>query len=248
MDIKNQCEQLKTIYAIYDEFTADTYRACRKHCASCCTCNVTGTTLEGWLIHDRLMSAATDHTAFLENLSEIAPPGRFQPRVTINDMVAMCMQGKSLPDEQNDPAAGVCPFMEGDTCSIYAVRPFGCRAMLSTLDCTGRAEAHMPPLILSANNVVMQYIETLDRPGASGNLIDILLFLSDPAQRRAYENRQCLQWPQSLQPNRPFPALMIPPEHRTAIQPLLQALKAALTNYHRTRLPDHHDGTSCASP
>jgi Fe-S-cluster containining protein len=229
MDIESRSERLKSIYAVYDEFTAGIDRACRKHCASCCTCNVTGTTLEGWLICNRLASATTDHAAFLEKLSETGFAGRFQPRVTINDMVALCMQGKDLPDERNDPAAGNCPLIEGDTCSIYAMRPFGCRAMLSTVDCTGRQEAHMPPLILSTNNIVMQYIETLDRPGASGNLIDILLFLSDPVQRRAYENRQCPQWPQPLQPNRSFPALMIPPEHRTALQPLLKALKDAVT-------------------
>ncbi len=228
MDIKSRCDRLKTIYAVHDEFTAGMDRACRKYCASCCTCNVTGTSLEGWLIHDRLTSGASEQTTFLEKLPEIACPGRFQPTVTINDMVGLCIQGKQLPDEQNDPAAGNCPLIEGDACAIYAVRPFGCRAMLSTVDCTGRAEAHMPPLLLSINNVVMQYIEALDRPGASGNLIDILLFLSNPAQRLAYENRQCHQWPQPLQPNRPFPALMIPPEHRADLQPLLQALKDAV--------------------
>ena len=229
MDIKNRCEQLKRIYAIYDGFTADMDRACQKHCAACCTCNVIGTTLEGWLIHDRLQSGAADQGAFLEMLPEIAPRRRFQPKVTINGMAALCMQGKALPEEENDPAAGRCPLIENELCPIYAVRPFGCRAMLSTVDCRGRAEACMPPLILSANNVVMQYIEALDRPGASGNLIDILLFLDDPVQRHAYENRRLRQWPPSLQPNQPLPVLMIPPEHRNALQPLLRALSICST-------------------
>ena len=224
MDIENRCEQLKRIYAVFDAFTARMGRACKKHCASCCTCNVTGTTLEGWLIHEQLQSGTEKHRALLKRLPEIAPPRRFQPKVTINGMAALCMQGKALPEEENDPAAGHCPLIENELCSIYAARPFGCRAMLSTIDCTGRAEACMPPLILSANNVVMQYIEALDRPGASGNLIDILLFLDDPPQRRAYQSRRCRQWPQPLRPNQPLPVLMIPPEHREAIQPLLESL------------------------
>ena len=228
MDIHSRCDRLKRIYSAYDAFTADMDRACRKHCASCCTCNVIGTTLEGWLIHDRLTSGAADNTAFLEKLPGIAPPYRFQPKVTINDMVGKCIQGEELPDELNDPSAGRCPLIEDELCSIYEVRPFGCRAMLSTVDCTGRAEAQMPSLILSLNNVVMQYIETLDRPGASGNLIDILLFLSDPAQRCAYENGQRRRWPPPLQANQPFPVLMIPPEHRAVIQPLVQTLDDAL--------------------
>lgn len=87
----------------------------------------------------------------------------------------------------------------------------------------------MPPLILSANNVVMQYIEALDRPGASGNLIDILHFMHDPAQRRAYQNRQCHRWPRALRPNQPIPVLMVPPDHRKAIQPLVRELSICST-------------------
>lgn len=225
MDIETRCRRLERIYGVYDKFTAGTERACRRHCACCCTCNVTGTTLEGWLILDRLTSGAAENGQVLERLPENAPGARFQPRLTINEMVGFCVQGKTLPEEQNNPGAGHCPLLDGDMCSLYPVRPFGCRAMLSTMNCAVGTEAHMPPLILSANNIVMQYIEALDRPGASGNMIDILLFLSDPTQRRAYKNRQDLRWPQPLRPNQPFPALMIPPEHRTAIEPLLQALK-----------------------
>lgn len=227
MDIENRCRRLKAIYAIYDEFTAGTERACRRHCACCCTCNVTGTTLEGWLIHQQLSSGTPGRGAIPEKLSKPAPEARFQPKLTINEMVAFCIQGKSLPAEHNDPGAGNCPLLAGDICSIYAVRPFGCRAMLSTVNCAAGAEAHMPPLILSVNNVIMQCIEALDRPGAAGNMIDILFFLADPVQRRAYENRQCRQWPRPLRSNQPFPALMIPPEHRAVMQPLLQSLKRA---------------------
>jgi Fe-S-cluster containining protein len=224
MDLKQRCNRLKSVYAIYEEFTADTHRACRKHCASCCTCNVTGTTLEAWLIHDHFRSGLAELNGFYKTLSRLAPPHRFQPRVTINGMAALCMQGRALPEEWNDPSAGDCPLIADDTCPIYDVRPFGCRAMLSTVSCGPGAEACMPPLILTINNIVMQFIEALDRPGASGNLIDLLLFFSEPVQRRAYENRQAYHWPQPLLPNQSMPVLMIPPEHRAAVQPLLRSL------------------------
>lgn len=228
MDIESRCRRLESIYTVYDAFIAATDRACRRHCACCCTCNVTGTTLEGWLLHERLAAGAAEYGLIMEKLPQTAPGARFRPKLTINEMVRFCLQDQALPEEQNDPGAGNCPFLDGDTCSIYAVRPFGCRAMLSTIDCAIGEQAHMPPLILSANNVVMQYIEALDRPGASGNMIDILLFLSDPGRRRAYETRQPPTWPRSLRANQPFPALMIPPEHRAAIQPLLQSLKKSV--------------------
>jgi Fe-S-cluster containining protein len=229
MDIKDRCDRLKSIYAIYDEFTAGMHVACRRHCATCCTCNVTGTTLEAWLILDHLRTGTADCAGIDEALSRSAPPRRFHPRVTINGMAALCMQGRDLPEELNDPAAGACRLLDGNICPIYDVRPFGCRAMLSTVACSLSAEACMPSLVLTINNIVMQVIEALDQPGASGNLIDLLLFLSDPVQCRAYENRLAYPWPQPLLPNQSMPVLMVPPEHRAAVQPLLRSLSKCST-------------------
>lgn len=224
MNIEDRCDRLKSIYTIYDAFIDGTQRACRKHCALCCTCNVTATTLEGWLVFDHLRSGGAVSGDVLEALPTIALPRRFQPRVTINGMADLCMRGRSLPDELNDPAAGGCPLIEGDICPVYEVRPFGCRAMMSTTACDLGGEASMPPLILSVNNIVMQFIEALDQPGATGNLLDLLLYFSGPDRRRAYEKQQGLSWPPPLLPNQSIPVLMIPPEHREAVQPLLASL------------------------
>jgi hypothetical protein len=227
VNIVQRCDRLKTIYEIHEAFTATVDRACRKHCAVCCTCNVTATTLEGWLIHDALATGTCTPGAPVDQWAQNAP-GRFQPQVTINRMAQICMSGEEPAEEHNDPAAGPCPLLAGDICSIYAVRPFGCRAMLSTQDCACQGEALMPDLILSANQVVMQYLETLDRPGATGNLIDVLLFLSDAQRRAGYLKPSGPQWPQPLRSNQGFPALLVPPEHRQAIQPLVQALQNLL--------------------
>ena len=110
----------------------------------------------------------------LNRLAAAASPTRYRPAVTLNHMAAFCMQGLDLPEEVNDPAAGSCPCLEADLCPLYAVRPFGCRAMLSTRPCVQGGQAHMPPFILSLNNVIMQYLEAIDRPGGWGNLIDVL--------------------------------------------------------------------------
>ena len=228
MCIEKRYDQLNAIYEIYETFTARTVRACRKHCAACCTCNVTMTTLEGWLIYKHFLSTFDSGGAVLKRLAQEPPERRFQPTVTINRMVEMCVSGEEPPDEQSDPAAGRCPLTDQNICSIYAVRPFGCRAMTSTEDCSLSGEAHMPELILTVNNVVMQFIEALDRPGASGNMIDVLNFLSDPQRRQDYLDLRCLQWPPPLRPNRGFSVLMIPPEHRLAVQPLVQDLRAVL--------------------
>ena len=227
MSIEKRCDQLNAIYAIYETFTARVDRACRKHCAACCTCNVSMTTLEGWMIYKYFLSTSDSGDAVLKRLAQEPPERRFQPTVTINRMVEMCVSGEEPPDEQSDPAAGRCPLTDQDICSIYAVRPFGCRAMTSTEDCSLSGEAHMPELILTVNNVVMQFIEALDRPGASGNMIDVLDFLSDPQRRQDYLDLRFSQWP-PLQANRGFSVLMIPPEHRLVVQPLVQDLRAVL--------------------
>ena len=224
MKIEQRCERLKSIYEIYEAFAASVDRACRKHCAVCCTCNVTATTLEGWLILDALAAGSSSPGLPVERWVQNTPD-RFQPLVTINRLAQLCMSGQEPLEEHTNPQAGPCPLLTSDICSIYSVRPFGCRAMLSTRDCARHGEAFMPDLILSANQVVMQYLEALDRPGATGNLIDVLRFVSNPQQRAAYLNPSGSSWPHSLQPNQGFSAWLIPPEHRQAIQPLLQALQ-----------------------
>ncbi|MCF6249529.1 MAG: hypothetical protein L3J69_19565 [Desulfobacula sp.] len=55
--------------------------------------------------------------------------------MTTNMFARLCMEGQPLPEEENDPSRGVCPFWVDDKCSIYDVRPLGCRAFLSTVSC-----------------------------------------------------------------------------------------------------------------
>jgi Fe-S-cluster containining protein len=226
MKVPERLALLKKIYEIHDLFALDAQWACHSGCVTCCTCNVTATTMEGLLVYDHLIS--TGQRNRLENIMVSWPCARFQPKITLNHMVALCARGEETPDETHDPSAGVCPLLKEDVCSIYPVRPLGCRAMLSVSDCSLSGEAQISPFMLSVNNVVMQYLEAVDQPGGTGNLIDVLRYLSVDAHYEAYLQGQSIVGSKALLANRPFPVLMVPPEHRQSIQPLIQSLNTAI--------------------
>ena len=169
-----------------------------------------------------------DHSAAIDAMASATPPNRFQPAITINQMVMLCARGDELPPESNDPEAGPCAWLQDHTCPLYPVRPFACRAMISTSTCHPGGQACMPPFILSLNNVMMQYLEALDRPGASGNMADVLAFLSRADNRNGYLGQQLQTFEQPLIANHAFPVLMVPPEHRQPMQSFLQRVQAVL--------------------
>lgn len=229
MDIEKRLKLLEKIYSIHDAYASNTQTACQKGCAACCTCNVTATTMEVRLIYHHL--ASQDRIEWLEAKVSSPPPGRFQPKITINQMVAICARGEVLPEETNNPMAGACPLLEDDLCSIYSKRPFGCRAMFSSSNCSSGGEAQMPSLMLSINNVIMQYLEAIDQPGGSGNFVDVLRFFTDTANRRSYTHGEAFLPSKGMLINRSFPVLMVPPEHRISIGPLVQSLKEVIQNF-----------------
>jgi Fe-S-cluster containining protein len=205
---------LVEIYRIHDEFMSGFDTVCRKSCARCCTRNVTATTLEARLILNHLKTATKP--GGLASVREAACGPRFQPRTTINQLAGMCAKGLDIPEESAETATEPCPFLRADVCRIYAVRPFGCRAMVSQSDCGETGEAHMPDFVLTVNNAFLQYIEALDEAGVQGNLIDVLLYSASPETGGHKIIR-----------NHPLPVLMVPPEHRHRIRPLLDALSRA---------------------
>jgi Fe-S-cluster containining protein len=204
---------LLEIYRRHDEFISGFDTVCRKSCAHCCTRNVTATSLEAQLILNHWEAASEPDGLALVRDAGCGP--RFQPRTTLNQLADMCTRGLDIPDESADPAAGPCPFLQTNTCRIYGVRPFGCRAMVSQSDCGKTGEANMPDFALTVNNVFLQYIEALDEAGVQGNLIDVLLFAASPEAD-----------PPVIR-NHPLSVLMVPPEHRHRIRPLMEALSRA---------------------
>ncbi len=222
MDLETKLAQLKQIYKRHDDFFDNRKMACRKFCASCCTCNVTMTTLEGYLVLSYLNKDARKD--LLPSVQRIMSGQRFQPQVTINALATLYMRDQTVPEETSDPQWGCCPFLEKEVCTIYHVRPFGCRAMMSAKDCSQTGYAMMDEFALTVNNIFLQTIEHLDQDGLSGNLSDIIDFINSSPKFEAYLHNDQEPPASGLIRNQPIQMLMIPPEHRIQTESLLRSL------------------------
>jgi Fe-S-cluster containining protein len=220
-------DRLNKIYLLYDQIMDSATWSCGPTCARCCTCNVTLTSLEARFMTVTLPAAlrGTLHTAVTQSF----PAKRYIPQMTTNQFARLCMEGKDIPDEENDPSWGKCPLLENDLCTVYDVRPFGCRALISQTDCRDTGFAQMPPWMLTVNNLFLQAIEHLDQNGYSGNLSDML-------QMTLSGNDLTHQDMQNHDPksdalfvkNEPIKCLMIPPEHRERMDHIVKNLSDLL--------------------
>lgn len=214
-----QLAVLDQLYRIYDQFTASLPLACRKFCADCCTCNVAITTLEGRKILSGL--DGDTRTPFMEKLKQQSGRPRFIPKFTTNRLADLCLAGEDPPEEAIDPTWGSCPLLTDDACPIYDTRPFACRCMVSTQRCGESGAADMDDVTLTVNHIFLQYIEHIDQNGYSGNFSDVLAHL-----HRHETGAAAAGLPDTLIPNTPMTTLMIPPELREKIMPVLAAIQA----------------------
>ena len=213
---------LKQIYKIYGDFIGSLDVACQKYCSRCCTNNVIMTTLEGHLIAEHIHIGKSFD--LLKKVKKGVSKKRFLPQTTTNKMAELCVKGKDLPQEDHPHTQGICPILTDDLCPIYTVRPFGCRCLVSKHDCRKTGYADIEPLVLTVNHLMLQFIEHIDASGFSGNLADILMLLATKKNRRAHEANALKISNAPLISNLPIKVLMIPPEHRMHIQPILNAL------------------------
>jgi hypothetical protein len=223
MDLKVKLTLLERMLDIYDAFISGFDLACEKFCAHCCTANVTMTTLEGYRIFAYLEK--NGQTGCLKNIARQTHPGRFTPLVSINRMADICSRGDDPPEEQMDPHAGPCPVLSDDACPLYAVRPFGCRCMVSAKNCGETGFADMDPFILTVNDVFLQHLEHIDAQGFTGNFADVMQFLESGSNRQNYASGRLEPPPAGLVANQPVFVLMVPPEHRERIAPLLTRIR-----------------------
>jgi len=224
MDIKIKQKVLEKMYTIYEDFVDHNDFACQKHCTHCCTGNVTMTTLEGYFLLNNLDSAT--RTELMQKLKQQEGIKRFTPRITINGMADLCARDQELPEEENDENRGRCPVLNRNLCPLYSKRPFGCRCMVSRQNCGFIGYADMPSWVISINNVLMQYIEHIDAKGFSGNFTDIMFFLNDPKNVDDYAKDRLGTCPKPLLNNQPVYILMVPPEDRSRLEPLLKAIRS----------------------
>jgi hypothetical protein len=224
MNLDTKLKLLDQMVDIYDRFVGDFDLACEKYCAHCCTANVTMTTLEGYRILSHLEK--TLQMNCLETIARRAHPDRFMPRVSINRLADICARDGDPPDEHLNPDAGPCPVLVDDACSLYPVRPFGCRCMVSARNCGQTGFADMDPFILTVNDVFLQHLEHVDAQGYTGNFADVMHFLEAGDNRSNYIAGRLGTPPDGLVANQPVFVLMIPPEHRERIQPLLSQIRS----------------------
>jgi len=200
----NSVEKLNSIFEIFDDETECESFFCSKGCSSCCTNNVIITSLE----LENLLRADIDKTKLL-NFSEMK---RFQPKTTTNMIADLVMGGENIPEEDNDSSWGSCVFLKDGVCSVYEFRPFGCRCMLSKVNCEKTGCAEIDPYLLTLNNVFLQFIEHLDHGGVTGNILDMVLKYDFSKDSEEFVK------------NRKMSVLMVPGEHRDKISKVARKL------------------------
>ena len=221
MDLNSKLAVLDKIYRIYDDFAGTLNIACRRYCSLCCTVNVTMTTLEGRKITDSIISEEKRY--LFEKIRYASSIQRFRPPETINMLAERCLEGGDISEEGNT-FPGECPLLFNNECTVYNARPFGCRCFVSRQNCADNESATVDDFVLTVNNIFMQAIEHVDAGGFSGNLTDILLFLENSENRDNLLSLKMINPSSVLIKNHKLKILLIPPEHRNEIQPVLDSL------------------------
>jgi Fe-S-cluster containining protein len=222
-------DNLERLYGILERESGRFSLACRDRCPDCCTVNVTATSLETALIFHRL--APDEIRRMIGRLHRAFPENRYTPGTTVNGFARACMAGVDLPGEDNDPGWGACPLLCKGRCSIYRVRPLGCRVMVSETPCRKTGAAQMPPFALTLANILGQILEQMDAAGFTGNFSDVLAAYAGTWKTGgtplylALDNLGESDRKGIFLRNHPIPALMVPPEHRERAAPLIRELR-----------------------
>jgi Fe-S-cluster containining protein len=222
MKLDNKLAILDQLYHIYEAFSQSLELACQRYCDHCCTSNVSLTTLEGYKL--ALDLTASGKSDLWDKLEAASGDERYQPRFTINQLARWCQQGKEIPSEEPHQHRKACPLLKKKECPVYQVRPFGCRCFSSKKICSRSGIAEVDSFIITVNDVFLQYIEHIDSDGYSGNLIDVVTLFKSAANSFAYKQNLLDPAPSGLIHNHPLRVLMIPPEHRQRLQPLLKEI------------------------
>ena len=221
--LEKKLAALDRIFAVYDRFCATLDVACKKYCAHCCTANVTLTTLEGYKIVDHLI--ATGKLDVIDRLKHMAATTRYQPQISTNRLAELYAAEAKVPEEEMAAEWEECSLLTKNVCAIYDLRPFGCRCFVSRKNCAETGYADIDEFTASVNTMFLQTIEHLDADGCSGNLIDVLQVMVSEDNRRAYAKDRLKCEINGLIVNWSLKVLMIPPEHRIKMEPILQELR-----------------------
>lgn len=209
---------------VYDDCLERLDLVCEKGCDTCCTVNVTVTSLEAWRIAAYLREQ--DRPDLMAAIRSALDGKRYHPALTMNAIAGIYSQGVDVPEEVMDPSWGGCPLLTSHTCPIYAVRPFSCRCMVSSGDCRTTGYARADAFTVTINNVMMQYIEHVDQGGFTGNMLDMVVYMADAEISAAYSRGEHPAAPVNGIANAPAPVLLAQPEDRQKLAPILNLLNA----------------------
>jgi len=221
LNVYRQLAVIDQLYKIYDQFIDSLDIVCKKFCTDCCTCNVVMTTLEAFKIISVL--DLDSRKSILDKLNLQMKKQRFIPKITTNQLADICIYGDDPPEEPIDPSWGLCPLLTDDACPIYDLRPFGCRCMVSKQRCADTGIAEIDEFTITVSHVFLQYIEHIDQNGFSGNLSDVMAHTI--INESVDSGQESLLRRTTLIKNSPLSTLLIPPEHRKKIEPILAALR-----------------------
>ena len=222
MKLEKRLIGLNKIYTLYNDVTKHLDVACEKYCATCCTSNVIMTTLEGYLIADHMVS--NGQANLFEAVQSKISKNRFKPQITINRIAALCMKGDDQPEEEKKRSNKNCPVLKDNLCPIYEVRPFGCRCFISKHDCSKAGYAEVDSVVMTLNTLFMQFVEQIDFMGYSGNFTDVLLLMASNENRNDYKKNILKHPGADFVSNLKIKVLMVPPEHRVKIKPVMDSL------------------------
>jgi len=222
MYLEQRLNVLNKICGLYNEVEKNLDAACKKYCAACCTPNVTMTTLEGYLIANHMISSG--QADLFKNIQSKISRNRFKPQITTNRLADLCMKGDDPPEEEKKHSNKSCPVLKDNLCPIYEVRPFGCRCFISKQDCSKAGYAEIDPFAMTINTLFMQFVEHIDSMGFSGNFADVLLLMASKENHVYYKMNILNHQGADLVPNLKIKVLMVPPEHRMKVKPIIDAL------------------------
>jgi Fe-S-cluster containining protein len=214
-DIGHKKELLEAIYTVYSRWVERFPLACRKGCAACCTQSVTMTSLEGEVILDFVMKKRGKK--WLREKFAQTTLGKSTARITTNQFAGACLNQREI---DGDTLGGwdftPCVFIDENLCSIYEVRPFGCRSFGSLVRCAADRAAEMAQVHLAVNTVFTQIIEHINSDGGYwATMNDILHNLADCGTGRRI----------NILPARPLPGFLLEDQEVQVVHVLLQQLR-----------------------
>lgn len=216
MDTDLKIKLLCTIFDVYEEWASKMEYACKKGCASCCTQSVTMSSLEGEQIIEFLQK-----NALVSKFNQLKSLNKEEqnPLCTTNRFARYCLEQKEpKADEQSSWNFKPCVFLEENLCTIYSVRPFGCRSFASTTPCSATGAAELPPLVITVNTVMMQIIEHIDQGEYWGNMLDILIIMVKREENMQNTHKSSTSFSETL------PGFLIPPDEEEQVKQLLSKL------------------------